>query len=563
MKSQLLNMTIGKKLIGGVFLLMLFVSGSSAILSYYQASQALHDQVAEIIPRTAVDNALVIRGILDRHLMLITEMAQTADIRSMDWKMQKSILTEGVARLKYLQLGVVYPDGSLVLHDDSVTNIKDRGYFIEAVKEGGKPVVSDVIIHKILNIPVMSILVPIKTDDGVLIGFIIAVLDATWLSEATGGMGYGEKGYAYIIDRSGAMIAHDNREFVLNRRNFLEEGKTDPQFSALSKMIAKMIKGESGFDEYTFMGTERFFGYAPVPGTTWSIAVGAQKADVFRRASDMGIIMFIMSVVFLLVGEVILVLFSRTITHPVKEAAAQAWTLASGDFTVEVNSAYLKRSDEIGELAKAFEQMTVQIRTIVQGVLKNTESLASAATKVNTTAQSLSKGSSDQAATVEQTSSTLEEIGAAIRQNSGNAKKTDEIAQLSVKQAQDGGIAVGKTIEAMRNIAQKISVIEEIAYQTNLLALNAAIEAARAGEHGRGFSVVASEVRKLAEKSQNAASEISALASGSVAIADNAGLLLNEIIGAIRQTADLVQEIFIASEQQSNGVSQITAAMDQ
>jgi methyl-accepting chemotaxis protein len=157
----------------------------------------------------------------------------------------------------------------------------------------------------------------------------------------------------------------------------------------------------------------------------------------------------------------------------------------------------------------------------------------------------------------------MEEITASIGQNSDNAKVTDSLASKSAREANDGGSAVKNTVEAMRKIAQKISVIDDIAYQTNLLALNAAIEAGRAGEHGRGFAVVASEVRKLAGRSQTAAKEIGELAGGSVKLAESAGQLLDEIVPAIKKTADLVQEISAASDEQTMGANQITIAISQ
>ncbi len=176
-------------------------------------------------------------------------------------------------------------------------------------------------------------------------------------------------------------------------------------------------------------------------------------------------------------------------------------------------------------------------------------------------AEDMSQGANEQAANVEEIASSLEEMGATINQNTQNSRSTDEIAQKTSLQAEEGGKAVIDTIEAMKNIVERITLIEDIAYQTNLLALNAAIEAARAGEHGRGFAVVAGEVRKLAEKSQKASQEISDLAGSSLDVADQAGKLLEEMLPAISKTADLVQDIFRASEQQNLGVDQINKGM--
>jgi methyl-accepting chemotaxis protein len=218
--------------------------------------------------------------------------------------------------------------------------------------------------------------------------------------------------------------------------------------------------------------------------------------------------------------------------------------MAAGDFTASVN---LRKGDQTS-LMFAIRQMVDKLCEVVTEVNGGAESLASASEKVSATAQSLSQASREQAAGVEETSSSMEQMTASITQTSENAK---------VK----GGEAVRLTVAAMKQIAQKIGIIDDIAYQTNLLALNAAIEAARAGEHGKGFAVVAAEVRKLAERSQIAAQEIGTVATSSVELAEKAGRLLDTIVPNIKRTSDLVQEISAASAEQTSGVGQINAAV--
>ncbi len=234
--------------------------------------------------------------------------------------------------------------------------------------------------------------------------------------------------------------------------------------------------------------------------------------------------------------------------------------LAQGDLTQKITQDYQGSFAQIKDDTNA---TSAKLAEIINDVRTAADELSNAAEQVSATAQSLSQSSSEQASGVEQTSSSVIQMSASVKQNTENAKITDGIANRSANEAKETSKAVLQTIQAMRDIAGKIGIIDDIAYQTNMLALNAAIEAARAGEHGKGFAVVAAEVRKLAERSQIAAQEIGELAAGSVSISEKAGKLLTEMVPSIGKTSDLVQEITAASEEQSAGLNQISKAMEQ
>jgi len=259
-------------------------------------------------------------------------------------------------------------------------------------------------------------------------------------------------------------------------------------------------------------------------------------------------------------GFIIGMLVTRSITRPLNRAVSVADSLAAGDLGVqlEVNS-----KDETGRLLSSMNNMAERLRNVISDVRSAADSLSSASEEVSATSQSLSQAASEQAASVEETTASVEQMSASIAQNTESAKITDNIAGKAANDAVEGGRAVRDMVQAMKQIADKIGIIDDIAYQTNLLALNAAIEAARAGDHGKGFAVVAAEVRKLAERSQVAAQEIGGVASNSVQLAEQAGSLLDEIVPNIQKTSDLVQEITAASQEQSSGAEQINIAMGQ
>ncbi|MGP4802638.1 methyl-accepting chemotaxis protein [Agrobacterium cavarae] len=285
----------------------------------------------------------------------------------------------------------------------------------------------------------------------------------------------------------------------------------------------------------------------------------ADEASDAAYQSTFGTLVIIASVAGV-VSIVSAIWISISISRGLTRATTAVRKVAEGDLTenVQVNS-----RDEIGVLLTHVDDMVERLRGVVGDALAAADNVSSGSQELSSSSEQLSQGATEQASSAEEASASMEEMAANIKQNADNAAQTEKIARQSSKDAEASGEAVGRAVVAMRTIAEKISIVQEIARQTDLLALNAAVEAARAGEHGKGFAVVASEVRKLAERSQAAAAEISSLSGETVQVATEAGEMLNRLVPDIRKTAELVSEISAACREQDIGASQINEAIQQ
>lgn len=291
------------------------------------------------------------------------------------------------------------------------------------------------------------------------------------------------------------------------------------------------------------------------------ISYTSQVASSFdKRITNSIFSNLILAIVALVFSIYIGFYISRLITKPLLKGIEFARKMAKGDLTAEID---VSQKDEIGLLAYNLQMMGTRIRDVISYVASTADNLASASLELSSTSQFVSQGASEQASAAEEVSAAIEEMAANIQQNKENAKQTESIAAKAETDIYNGSDKVTRTVIAMRDIADKISIIGDIAFQTNILALNAAVEAARAGEHGRGFGVVASEVGKLAERSKLAATEIDKLTKSSVFNAEEAGKLMNEIVPDIQKTSRLIQEISAANLEQSSGADQINMAIQQ
>jgi len=281
-------------------------------------------------------------------------------------------------------------------------------------------------------------------------------------------------------------------------------------------------------------------------------ALGRERWNIILRETMGLILLFVVITIFM----------RREILAPLASVADRLREIAQGDGDLTKRIDYTA-NNEIGAVAQSFNQFVDKLSPVIAQVRQTANAVAAASNQLSSSAEALSRGTSEQACCVEETTSSLEQMNASISQNADNSRQMEQMALSGAKNVEESGQAVLESVDAMKSIAEKITIVEEIAYQTNLLALNAAIEAARAGEHGKGFAVVATEVRKLAERSQSAAQEISSLTESSLRVAERSGMLLTDLVPAIRKTAELVQEVTTASREQGAGVNQVNRAMNQ
>lgn len=485
---------------------------------------------------------------------------------------QQATLEERVKWIRTHQLQDPYIVGAFFIepNGDSISyvkkinrfNVKDRDYFKALVVEkSSDEIISPAVISKVTGKPITVIAHTIK-NEGKIVGLFALAVDLTKLSSFSQDISVGKNSIPWIIDKhTGMFLAHPSEKIRFTQ---LQNMDKDFGSSGSQELLERIRSGnQETFLMLSSLKDKSIIFWFPIADTTWAVGISVPLkifSVVSRKILWLYVILMLVSLAIL--SFVVIWTLQRNL-KPIQTAVSLAGSIGKLDLTQEIDAKTLNTQDELGTLARSMDSMLTQLRDVLGEIDNSAKEVAAGAQELNASSQVISEGSSEQAATLEELVASIAEIASSIQANTSGAKKTEEAARQSAQMAEKGGNSVTDTVHSMGQIAEKVSVIQEIAGQTKLLSLNASIEAARAGTAGKGFAVVASEVSKLAELSANASLEIEEITQRSVTIANEAGEQLKQVVPQIKETARLVAAIAQSSQEQNLSIEQINISVQQ
>jgi len=538
--------SIKVKLIIFLGLLIGIICIGLGIVSFIDSSKALTSNLGKTLPAIAEQAASNVGGRIEGQLGALEVIAARNDLKNFKdpWENKKLILLTELKRSGSIKMGIADKNGDVKYSDGTISNIKERSAFKNAILNG-KNDVSEPVVSKANGSIVVAYAVPIKNNNKV-VGALISVRDGNELSTLTNQVKFGQTGNAFMTKKDGTIIADSNKDKVIKMYNPIEEAKKDVNLNGLSNITKNMITGKTGMDQYKFDGVDKYVGYAPVAGTSWSIGVTVSKTEILSELDSLMTSIIISSILFILIGVGIVYIIASNISKGIKSTSKHLDLLAKGNLCEEVSPKYLKSKDEVGEMTSSMKLMQHSLREMIIRIKENSSSINMQSGNLSAVAQEIFSSSQNVAQAINEIaqgtgtqaedlinvtdmlnefSNKLSGMVSEIQGVDSNSREislmandsNDEMMKLnqsvtkvsnSFKTFNGKIVELGKDVNEINEIT---NIINGIAEQTNLLALNAAIEAARAGESGKGFSVVADEVRKLAEQSKVSSEGISKL----------------------------------------------------
>lgn len=552
--------------------LIVIVTVTAAAIVTEKSAQLLTKSSQDTISLLAEEGAKLTES---RMKNLITQLSMIALDRKLvesDMDGKVALIKENLSKTDFLDIAVVQPDGTATYTDGSQSNLAERDYIKKAMN--GIENISDVLISKVTGEPVIMVAVPIK-DGNTVMGVLIGRKDGNTLSDITNDTGFGKKGYAYMINSSGQIIAHPDKELVIQQINPITAMEEDAGYKPFAEAIQSILNKDSEIIRYKYGGQSLLAAYQKIQGTDWYIAITADKDEILSAIPGLRIIVGIIVNLCLIIGLYLVYLIGSKLTKPIIAMTRMSEKLAALDITQNIDVALMNRKDEIGKLAKAMQSITLSLRNIIgeltdsalqvsstaQQLTATSEQAATASEEVAKTVEDIARGASDQAQSTEAGSMQAISLGEIIEKNREQmynmnraSDKVNEVVSSGLKDverlltitaentvaAQEIHDIIQKTNESTALIGEASNVIATIAGQTNLLALNASIEASRAGEAGRGFAVVAAEIKKLAGQSAASTSYINGI--------------VQELQENVARAVESIEKVNAISKEQSESV---------
>ncbi len=537
----------------------------NSIISVNRGRNVVKEEVEKQLISEAENTAKIIDTRIDGMFKVLEGLARQSFLRDTTipyFEKVKLLRKEGAFYDIFRELYIIEPSGITYFMDGSSYYYNEETYFKENMK-GKRYITEPYYDVSIGNLFVVAMSVPIYDDEKNIIGIVYGDMKGEVLSNQIKDIVAGETGMCYIVDKEGTTIAHRDIELVRNQDNIIERSKEDIGFESIATFIKRALESnKSEQDFYTFNGVSNIASFAKIPSTGWTVVVKAPIKEFWGAIDQLRIFTIIIGLVITALALIITFIVSGRVANPIKEMSLALKEISEGNLSTQLHTT-LNSNDEVGILSNSLFDMVKKLQLIVKEIDENSNNLSNASIQINNTAQKLSEGAGEQASFTEEVSSTMEEMQANIAQNTENSKRTSEKSQKVQKNVLEVGNKAGKVVEANILINEKVAVIQEIAAQTNILALNAAVEAARAGEQGKGFAIVAAEVRKLAERSKEAADEIVSLSENTKKLSEEAGKSLSVVIPEIEETAQLVKDITTASIEQNSGAEQVNNSVQQ
>lgn len=611
------NRGIGAKLTASIIVLMTLTCAILGVSSYYNSYNSLKVQIQDNLQSKAGDVSAYIEEFFKRTNTEVEGIAEQAAIQNMNFTEQTTYLNKRLAESEdYLGFGIVDAQGVAHYLDGTTAELGDRTYIKEAFE--GKTSMSDTIISRVTNEPVIMIATPIDTTTGEK-ALLLARMDGYFLASVLQEIVVGETGFAFLVNAEGTIQAHPDQKFISEQKNYLTEAEESGNKTGEATAIETLITNDQGFFEFKHSdGDNRFLGYYTLENG-WSMGIMAKEKEMFISLMTMRIILIISTFSVLFIGFIVAIFLSRSLSRPIREVVKVSEFIAQGDFTQKPHERHQKRSDELGILSTSLAKVVDNMRTMITKVQTSSTNVSEASCElmgdvqkvtdnakvIDHSIEEVERGSDAQAQVAEESAQTMGQMAVGVQQVAEVAGTVAQHTEFIETKVRDGYNAVHHSISQMNEIQigtkleleviQKLKkesaeigliskMITDISDQTNLLALNASIEAARAGEAGQGFAVVAGEVRKLSEQTANSAAQINMLISKVQQYTEEAvnaaesgeenvtrGLQsihqleerFGEIVEAVKKITTEIEELSGSAQEMSANTEEVSASMEE